>query len=280
MDKQLAHMVVHTTEWFKADTKLTEAERGRLPLLHDETTALAHLRAEAEANVRTMMLGEIPALRRIDLQYEHQMLTAGRALAVERKRRAEGKATLAELESAEADYTAATEAYAGARTMARKLETLAFKEAVASEISGFLSVMGLRRAAAVVEAVWQSAEAYAAFAKHHYREGVLHLISAATYIACAAKAGGGGGGGAAAGGYGGGGYGGGGEGGAERGYMVPRGAPAAGGPGGPNVTIHVHGGVVGARDLAAFVGQVSREVQRGTIRLISSGSLAMPTPRT
>ena len=45
--------------------------------------------------------------------------------------------------------------------------------------------------------------------------------------------------------------------------MVPRGAPAAGGPGGPNVTIHVHGGVVGARDLAAFVGQVSREVQRG-----------------
>ena len=138
MDKQLAHMVVHTTEWFKADTKLTEAERGRLPLLHDETTALAHLRAEAEANVRTMMLGEIPALRRIDLQYEHQMLTAGRALAVERKRRAEGEATLAELESAEADYTAATEAYAGARTMARKLETLAFKEAVASEISGFL----------------------------------------------------------------------------------------------------------------------------------------------
>jgi hypothetical protein len=243
-------------------------------------SALGRHLISTKALVSEMQTNELPARRRIQLQYERQMAAAEGEIQALRREAVQHHATRAQMEANERAYTELTVALAQQRALALEQETVQQANAVVMQGAALLEVLGFRRAAAIVEAAWETARSIAAYATGDFWGGTMHALAAAQYIVTAAKAGGGGG---AVGGYAGGAgaYGGmGGYGGESRTYMVPRGAPVGGAAGGTTINITVQGGVVGARDLAQFVGQISQNVQRGTIRLISSATLATPVTRT
>ena len=86
--------------------KLTEEERARLPLIYDETNALARLLGNSQSVVAEMMLRELPARQRIEIEIQRQINEADREIAKDRQLYAQKKITRAQLEAAEKQYTA------------------------------------------------------------------------------------------------------------------------------------------------------------------------------
>jgi len=268
----LAAIIAQTGEWSKADTRLTDATRALLPLLQDETTTLARLRIEAEANARFMMTTQLPAMRRIELQYEQEMITARRALAEARRDYAERKSLLADWEKAQANYAATVKAIAVAEQEALTAQARAEQDAMVIGAAGLLQALGLRKAAALVEAVWETARSIQSFASLDFYGGTMHALAAAQFYVVAAKAGaygaggGGGGVGATAGAGGGGGGGGGGA------------APATE-ERGPTINVYIDG-VISSDNLDEVLQQINERVQGGDVHLISTTTLAPTTSRS
>jgi hypothetical protein len=187
----LAAIIAQTGEWSKADTKLTDATRALLPLLQDETTTLARLRGAAETNVRFAISAQLPAMKQIELHYERERAAAKRALEEVRRDYAERRASLADLDRAEADHRATQRAIDDAEMLAKRAKKIAMAEDMAMEVAGLLQTLGLRRAAAIVEAVWETARSIQSFASLDFYGGTMHALAAAQFYVVAAKAGGG-----------------------------------------------------------------------------------------
>ena len=157
-------------------------------------SALGRQFEQSRALVTQLQDRELPARQKIELQYTRQIAAAQREYFALQREARQHSATREEMIAIDQLYTDTTLALSAARQLALDSETAAQAENMQTQIAGFLQVLGLRRAAAIVEAYWETAKAYAAFALHQYWEGTQHLLAAATYIICAAKAGGGGGG--------------------------------------------------------------------------------------
>ena len=198
--EELANAHIKLTDRLQAETKfndvlagqipkLTAAERARLPLIYDETNALARMLQNSKAVIDQMVLGEIPARRRIEIQIQRQIDQADREIAAYRTRRIEGKITAAELEAAETQYTASVVSLSAQRKVALREETKAQADAMAAQVVSLLETLGYRRAAAIVEALWETAASIASFAHLDFYGGTMHALAAAQYWAVAAQAG-------------------------------------------------------------------------------------------
>jgi len=266
----LAAIIAQTGEWSKADTKLTDATRALLPLLQDETTTLARLRGAAETNVRFAISAQLPAMKQIELHYERERAAAKRALEEVRRDYAERRASLADLDRAEADHRATQRAIDDAEMLAKRAKKIAMAEDMAMEVAGLLQTLGLRRAAAIVEAAWETAASIASFARLDFYGGTMHALAAAQYYVVAAKAGGG----AAA-------YsaGGGGGVGATAGAGGGRGAAPPTEERGPTINVYIDG-VISSDNLDEVLQQINERVQGGDVHLISTTTLAPTTSRS
>jgi len=167
--------------------KLTAAERARLPLIYDETNALARILQNSRAVVDEMMLGELPARQRINIQIDRQIAAADREIQKYRERAAVGEISLAQLEAAETQYTAATESLSIQRQQALEDETVSQIDATVRQAAGLLQVLGYRKAAAIVEAVWETAQGFAALATFNFWGAAQHFLAAATYAVIAGQ---------------------------------------------------------------------------------------------
>jgi hypothetical protein len=137
------------------------------------------------------------------------------------------------------------------------------------QITGMVSLIAGRRAAAAVEAVWETAQGFAALGEYDFWSAAQHFLSAAQY---GIVAGAGAGGGSAAGG-----------GGASRATNATyEGAPSGGvtgsyrgggGTGGSAVHFNFYGGVISADTLQQFSVQLSQAVRNGTTTLVASNAL-------
>jgi len=273
---ELPAIIAGTNQWFSADTRLTAEQRARLPLMKDETTTLARLRMEAEDHAWTLRTSQLPAMRQIEEQYRRERAAAKAALEEMRRDYAERKILLADWERAQADYAAGEQARTEASEAASEAEAVAMADAMVGQVAGLLQTLGLRRAAAIVEAAWETARSIACFASLDWYGGTMHALAAAQYYVVAAKAGGGGGGGGGAGAYSPGGGGGGAAGGGPGGGPPPALAPGAAGggrfsEGGVTVIFQgpVYGGKAGIHEL---VTDISQAVERQGARLISTES--------
>lgn len=196
--EELANAHVKLTDRLQAETKfndvlagqipkLTAAERARLPLIYDETNALARILQNSRAVVDEMMLGELPARQRINIQIDRQIAAADREIAKYRERAAVGQISLAQLEAAETQYTAATESLSLQRQQALEDETVSQIDATVRQAAGLLQVLGYRKAAAIVEAVWETAQGFAALATFNFWGAAQHFLAAATYAVIAGQ---------------------------------------------------------------------------------------------
>jgi len=280
MRKQLLAMMAPMLAVTNATKTLTAAERAALPSLHEIQIVRQNL-----TKLFPQMSSE--ELRQKALELAHRSVIQGlindtRNLRQARQQLLETIYQMATGEKYAMSISEQWRAALDAEEEAVRRDTVAAIENIATGIAGLIAG---RRAQAAVEGAFSAAKAIQEWARFiaSWGRDVAAGLAAAKYTVAAIEffkiAGtheGAGGGGAA--GYAGAGMGG--YGGESRAYMVPRGAPAAGAAGGTTINITVQGGVVGARDLAQFVGQISQNVQRGTIRLISSSTLATPVTRT
>jgi hypothetical protein len=157
-------------------------------------------------------------------------------------------------------------------TTAEQLEAAIADSKVQSferQISGMVALIAGRRAAAAVEAVWETAQGFASLGEYDFWAAAQHFLSAAQYgIVAGAGAGGGSAGGAAA---------------AGARNATYEGAPGAGvtgsyrGGGGPRGESAVHfnfyGGVISADTLQQFTAQLSQSVRNGQVTLTASNAL-------
>jgi len=281
MRKQLLAMMAPMLAVTNATKTLTAAERAALPSLHEIQIVRQNL-----TKLFPQMSGE--ELRQKALELAHRPVIQGlindtRNLRQARQKLLETTYQMATGENYAIGISEQWRSAIEAEIEAMRQHTVAGVEGIAVGVAGLIAG---RRAQAAVEGAFDAAMAIQMWARFigSWGTDVPAGLAAAKYTIAAVEmfkiaggaGGGGGGGGAAA--YAGAGMGG--YGGESRAYMVPRGAPAAGAAGGTTINITVQGGVVGARDLAQFVGQISQNVQRGTIRLISSATLATPVTRT
>lgn len=160
---------------------LTEEERRRLPLIYDETNALARMLQNSRAVVDEMMLGELPARQRINIMIDRQIAAADREIAKYRELALTHQITRAEMEAAEVQYTAAVESLQQQREEAQDEETMNQINAVVMQGVALLQVLGYRKAAAIVEAVWETAQGFAALATGNFWSAAQHFLAAATY---------------------------------------------------------------------------------------------------
>jgi hypothetical protein len=91
-----------------AQLKLNADQRAALPLEISETNALARMIQNSRALTTQLTSAELPARARIELQIRRQMDTAWRAYTEERQQLLEKKATTAELEALDQQYTELT----------------------------------------------------------------------------------------------------------------------------------------------------------------------------
>jgi len=161
--------------------RLTAEERVRLPLIYDETNALARMLQNSRAAVSQMVGAELPARQRIEIQIQRQMDAARREIIQYRQWALEKKTTLAELEAAEEQYAAVVESLSAQRQAALHQDTMAQISAVVAQGAALLDALGKRKTAAIVEAVWETAQGIAALARYDFWSAAQHFLAAATY---------------------------------------------------------------------------------------------------
>ena len=127
-------------------TKLTAAERLRLPLIIDETNRLGQMLQASKSVVNELMLGELPARQRINLQIQRRLDLATREIEIKRKDYAETKKDLAGLEAAERQYNEVKKSLSEERRLLMQQETLSMR----SSLMMFNQAMGMGIANAIV----------------------------------------------------------------------------------------------------------------------------------
>jgi hypothetical protein len=256
----------------------SEAERAALPLTHELESAILRM-AEGQRELFTEIVsGQLPAMRRLELEQARQLDAARREIAMMHEKVAQHKATRAEEERLEEQYTELVVTQAKLRQEAQKRDTEEQAEGLAVAAAGLLGRLGLRKAEAIVEAGVEIAKAYACYGDHDYWGAAQHLISAADWgiVAGQSTGAGGGGGGPAP------------SAGVRGGFSGPT-APGATGtvtpmtpgltsiggpaPGGRAINVHVYGPYEEATHIATVLNDLTE--RRGG-KLISSRTIAPP----
>jgi len=178
--------------------QLTEAERALLPLGNQIDDQLLRQAQRIHEIVMEMQTEEVPARRRIQLEYQRQIDAANREIAHERYEYQQHKITRAQMEADEQAYTQMVLDLESQREEAAKRERAAQAESLAQSVAGLLGRLGLRKAEAVVEASVEVAKGYACLGARDFWEAAQHFISATEWGVVAGQAthhGAGGGGG-------------------------------------------------------------------------------------
>jgi hypothetical protein len=175
-----------------AQLKLNDAQRAALPLEISETNNLARILQGSRAATDQFSLGELPARKRIEVQIQRQIDMATREIQQYRQLALQHKITTAEMEGDEQQYTQVVESLSLQRQQALAQETLAQAGATIAAGVALVQQLGFRKAAAVVEAVWETAQGIAALARYDFWSAGEHFLSAATDGVIAGQSGGGG----------------------------------------------------------------------------------------
>jgi len=99
------------------------------------------------------------------------------------------KITRAEEQAIEQQYTDLTVALAAERTKALQLETEAEIQGAVMQGASLLQTLGYRKAAAIVEAVWETAKGFQALGEFNFWSAAQHFMSAAEYGIIAGQSG-------------------------------------------------------------------------------------------
>jgi hypothetical protein len=179
--------------------QLTEAERALLPLGNQIDNQLLRQAQRVHEIVMEIQMEEVPARRRIQLEYQRQIDAANREIAHERYEYQQHKITRAQMEADEQAYTQMVLELAQQREEAAKRETVNQAESLAQSVAGLLGRLGLRKAEAIVEASVEVAKGFGCLGERDFWGAAQHFISAAEWGVVAGQAtrhgaGGGGGG--------------------------------------------------------------------------------------
>ncbi len=164
-----------------AYTRLSEQERAQLPLMGLYDSALYRQFQNVKAVVDEIQLGMLPAFQRIEVQYQRQVNAATREINAQRQLYQQHKITRAEMENDERTYTNLVLMLERAREDALKREQLAQVQGTVIAAASLLQTLGFRRAAAITEAVWETAQGFAALGRYDFWSAAQHFISAAEY---------------------------------------------------------------------------------------------------
>jgi hypothetical protein len=171
--------------------KLTEAQRAALPLSAATTDALLRQAQHIHEVVAEMETHEIPARRRIELEYEKQVDAAKREIAALRNEYAEHKITRAQMEADEAAYTRVMVDLAEQRKKAEKAERDAQRESLEAQAGAIVdqiaNLTGNVKAAAAIRGAYDAALAIEWWARFIASSGTDgHAALAATQYTLAA----------------------------------------------------------------------------------------------
>lgn len=138
-----------------AQMSLSDAQRAALPLVFDQSNALAGMLASSRAAIDQMLSQELPARQRIEIEIDRQRELARQELAEYQVLAAEKKITMAELQAAEAQYSAVSISLDRQRALAKRQATIVEVQATVAAGAALLSTLGYYRVAAGVLAVWK-----------------------------------------------------------------------------------------------------------------------------
>jgi hypothetical protein len=172
-----------------AANRLTDAQRSALPPMELVNSSLVRQWQNTRALVDEWNDRELPARRQIEIQIQRQANAAKQEIEAVRREYETGKITLAEMEAEWTAYTQLMETLAQRRTQALLQEELGQERATIQAGVSLLQTIGFRRAAAIVEAVWETAQGFAALGRQQYWEAAQHFMSAAEYGIVAGRAG-------------------------------------------------------------------------------------------
>ena len=173
-----------------AQYKFTDAQRQALPIVESWNGALVSQWQNARALVDEMNDRELPARRAIEIQIQRQADAAKREMDAVRQQYERGKITLADMEANWTAYTQLMETLSQRRVQAMLQEEVAQERMTIQAGISLLQTIGFRRAAAIVEAVWESAQGFSALARRDFWGAAQHFMSAAEYGIVAGRAGG------------------------------------------------------------------------------------------
>ena len=154
-----------------AENRLTDAQRSALPPMELVNSSLVRQWQNTRALVDEWNDRELPARRQIEIQIQRQANAAKLEIDAVRQEYETGKITLAQR-----------------RVQALLQEELAQERATIQAGVSLLQTIGFRRAAAIVEAVWETAQGFAALGRQQYWEAAQHFMSAAEYGIVAGRA--------------------------------------------------------------------------------------------
>ncbi len=196
--KHIGEAVGLFTQLGDAQWKLTDAEKNALPWLALENDKLVQMSQRSKEITEEIQNRDIPARRKIELEYERQIDASRRYVAQLEREVAAGKASADKLEAVKKQEAEAEVIFNQQRIAS--LKQLQIEQEKATMMAGvsLLQTLGFRKAAAITEAIWETAQAYAAFARYDYWSGAQHLLAAAEYGVVAGQSGGRGGAGGSA----------------------------------------------------------------------------------
>jgi hypothetical protein len=138
--------------------QLTEEQRAALPVssrVNDELLRTAQHIRDVTAELET---GQLPAMRRVQVEYAKQVEAINREIAAERRDYLEHKITRAEMEADERAYTQAMVDLAKQRKQGEQEAAEATIQTMAQEIATFVGAIAGRKAQAEVEGGFYLAE--------------------------------------------------------------------------------------------------------------------------
>ncbi len=198
--KHVGEAVGLFTQLGDAQWKLTDAEKNALPWITLENDKLAQMAQRSKEIMEEIQNRDLPARRKIELEYQRQIDASKRyiaqlALEVQAGKASADKLEAAKKQEADTEIVFNEQRIASLKAFQREQERATMMQGVS-----LLQTLGFRRAAAIVEAIWETARSIQAFANLDFYGGTMHALAAAEYAVVAGQSGGGlsAGGGAAA----------------------------------------------------------------------------------
>jgi hypothetical protein len=187
--KHVGEAVGLFTQLGDAQWKLTDAQKNALPWLALENDRLVQMSQRSKEITEEIQNRDIPARRKIELEYERQIDASRRYVAQLEREVAAGKASADKLEAVKKQEAEAEVIFNQQRIAS--LKQLQIEQEKATMMAGvsLLQTLGFRKAAAITEAIWETAQAYAAFGRYDYWSGAQHLLAAAEYGVIAGQSG-------------------------------------------------------------------------------------------
>jgi Skp family chaperone for outer membrane proteins len=171
-------------------TQLTAAQQAAQQVGEASAQQLAERSQWGRQLVAEMLSGEVPAQQRLQTEFQRNLDALDREIAKDRERATRKATTTSQLQAHEGAYTEAFRAYEQVREGALEREKQAQESMLVHQGAFLLQQLGFRRAAAAVEAVWETARGFASLAEYDFWAAAQHFLSAAEYGIVAGTGGG------------------------------------------------------------------------------------------